>query len=421
MNINRLVNVRHQAQPGAWEVTLAGGRIGAFDGPHDVAAAPARHAGDTLDCGGGLLTPTLVDPHVHLDLAYSLDLVPENVSGTLGEAIGLWCEAKAHISAENTRARARKAIETEVSYGTGVMRSHVDVGTSAGLRLADGVLAAREDTRDICKIQLTAFPQDGLIRDPGALDNMRAALQRGFDLVGGIPHVERTPQDGRRHLELVFDLAQEFDANIDVHIDESDDPDSQFTEQLADLTIARGWQGRVTASHVCALASYDHAHAAKVIGLLAEARVDVVTNPGVNLHLQGRHDRYPKRRGLTRVRELLAAGVRCGAGQDCIVDPFYPLGKGQLLEQVFLLVHAEHMSTPDLMFQAMQMVCCHAGEILGLGQHRPEPGAPANVAVWPVTSIPELIRERPRPLAVLHAGRLVAGTLHPSTGAIPSC
>jgi len=313
------------------------------------------------------------------------------------------------LDAENVRQRAVRAIHAEIAYGTGIFRSHVDVSSAAGMRLCEGVLAAREQTRRDCKIQLVAFPQDGLVRDPGAVDLMRQALRSGVDLIGGIPHIERVPRDGLRHLELVFDLAAEFNADIDVHVDETDDPRSVYTEHLAAMTIERGWQGRVTASHVCALASYTDVHAARVIELLAEADIRVVTNPGMNLHLQGRYDGYPKRRGLTRVRQLLDAGITCGAGQDCIQDVFYPLGSGRLLEQVFLLVHAEHMAGSRRLRQALEMVCCQAGEVVSLGIHRPEPGAPANLALWPVETVEDLVRLRPAPRVVLHDGRPVAG------------
>jgi cytosine deaminase len=357
-----------------------------------------------------MVTPSLVDAHVHLDLAYSLSLVPPNQSGTLFEAIKLWEQAKPQITAENTRARAERAIRTEVGFGTGFLRAQTDVSSAAGLRLCEGVLAAGEATRDICKVEVVTFPQDGLVRDPPALDLMRQALRAGADIVGGIPHIERTPRDGLRHLELVFDLAAEFDAPIDVHIDETDDPQSMYTEHLAALTIERGWQGRVTASHVCALSSYTDVHAARVIDLLAEAQVSVVTNPAVNLYLQGRFDRYPKRRGLTRVRELLDRGIICAAGQDCINDPFYPLGQGKLLEQVFILVHADHMGSPERFRQACEMVCCQAGVVLGLGHHRVEVGAPANLVAHPLPNMLEVVRLRPRPRGVVHGGRLVAGT-----------
>jgi cytosine deaminase len=210
-------------------------------------------------------------------------------------------------------------------------------------------------------------------------------------------------------LQTIFDLAAEFNAPLDVHIDETDDPQSMYTEHLAALTIERGWQGRVTASHVCALSSYTDIHAARVIDLLAEASISVVTNPGVNLFLQGRFDRYPKRRGLTRVRELLERGIKCAAGQDCIKDPFYPLGTGQLLEQVYLLVHADHLDSPELFGQAFDMVGVMAGAVIGLPGHLKGVGAPANLVIIPETDLWELVRLRPRPLAVLHGGRLVAG------------
>jgi cytosine deaminase len=404
MNIDTIINARRRDDPGLWTIRCDGVRITEVE--QQAAELPVTGAA-TLDAAGGLITPSLCDAHVHLDLAFSRELVPPNASGTLVEAIGLWAAAKADITAENVRARAERAIHAEIGYGTGFLRSHVDVGAAAGLRLCEGVLAAREQTQRECKIQLVAFPQDGLVRDPGALVNMRNALRMGVDLVGGIPHVERVPADGVRHLALVFDLAAEFDADIDVHIDETDDPVSRYTEELAALAIARGWQGRVTASHVCALSSYTDVHARRVIDLLAEARVNVVTNPGVNLHLQGRFDNYPKRRGLTRVRELLDAGVRCAAGQDCLSDPFYPLGTGQMLDQAFLLVHAEHMGSPARMKQALEMVCCQAGLVLGLGHHRVQPDGHANVAIWPVADYTELIRLRPRPTAVVHAARRV--------------
>ncbi len=364
---------------------------------------------DVVDADGGLVVPALVDPHVHLDLAYSADIVPPNLSGTLLEAIEFWSKAKAELSAENVRERAVRAIHDEVGFGTGVMRSHVDMGSAAGMRLCEGVLAARESTRDICTIQFVAFPQDGLIRDPQAVDLVRQACRAGVDLVGGIPHVERTPRTGIRHLELMFDLAAEFDTDIDVHIDETDDPQSMYTEHLAELTIERGWQGRVTASHVCALSSYTDVHAERVMDMLAEARVNVVTNPGVNLHLQGRFDRYPKRRGLTRVSELLPRGVQCAAGQDCIKDPFYPMGNGQMLDQAFLLVHADHMISPDGIRQAFDMVCGMAGRVLGREDHQIVEGAPADITVFAESQVSELIRRKPRPSCVLHAGRRVDG------------
>lgn len=415
--IDAIHNATLLDRSGRWTLRLEAGRIaqvtesaGVSPATQPAAAAPSANA---IDAAGGLVVPALVDPHLHLDLAYALELppeiLPENRSGTLLEAIGHWSRAKEKLTPENVRDRAVRAIHDEVRCGTGYIRSHVDMGSTAGMRLCEGVLAAREATRDLCTIQLVAFPQDGMLRDAPAVDLVRQAMRAGVDLVGGIPHIERVPRDGLRHLELVFDLAAELDADIDVHIDETDDPSSRYTEHLAALTVQRGWQGRVTASHVCALSSYDDVHAARVIDLLAEARVHVVTNPGVNLHLQGRFDRYPKRRGLTRVRELLDRGIDCAAGQDCIRDPFYPLGNGRMLDQAFLLVHADHLSLPHQIRQAFDMVSAMAGRVTGLRTAGVEPGAPADLAVFPFGTVEELVRLRPDPVAVLHGGRPVNG------------
>jgi len=366
--------------------------------------------GRVIDAAGGLVLPSFVDPHLHLDLAYSLDLVRPNVSGTLIEAIRHWSAAKKKLTAANVRERALQAIHDEVGYGTGYIRTHVDVATNAGLRLAEGVLAAREASKDIVDIQVCVFPQDGILRDPGAYDQMRAGLEMGCDVVGGIAHNERTADDSKRHIDLLFELAIAFDADIDCHIDETDAPESRCTEYLAAQTIVHKWQGRVTASHVCALASYSDVHARKVIDLLAEARVHVVTNPPVNLHLQGRYDRYPKRRGLTRVSELLAAGVTVGAGQDCIRDPFYPLGTGQMLDVAHTLVHADHLSKPEQIEQALDTVTTGAAKALRLPGYGIAKGKTADLIILPVQTAHEAIRLRPRPTAVIKRGRIVSSS-----------
>lgn len=360
-----------------------------------------------IDAAGGLVLPSFIDLHLHLDLAYSLEIVPENKSGTLVEAIALYSEAKKTFTPDSVRERAVRAIRDEVSFGTGAIRNHVDVGSTADLRLCEGILAAREEMKDLMDIEVAAFPQDGVIRDPGAIDRMRAAMGMGCDIVGGIAHYERTPRDSQRQIQLLFDLAEEFSARIDCHIDETDSPESRCVEYLAAETIQRGWQGRVTASHVCALSSYEPVHAAKVVGLIAEAGIHVVTNPGVNLHLQGRFDSYPKRRGLTRVRELMAAGVNVSAGQDCIKDPFYPFGTGQMLEVAHLLVHADHLSLPDQIEAAMDCITVNPARSMLRTDYGTEPGCRADLVVLPVDSVHEAIRCRPRPLAVLRKGQRV--------------
>lgn len=395
------------ARPGFFTVFCENGRVG------EIIEQPGRielgefGGGSVIEADGGLLLPALVDAHLHLDLAYSRSEVRANQSGTLGEAIEIWAAAKCTISAQNVFERAMRAIAAEVEAGVGSIRTHVDVGAAAELRLVDGVLEARQACRDRVKIQVVAFPQDGLVRDPHALENLRLALGRGCELIGGIPHVERSREEGVAHLEMLFDLAQEFDCDLDVHIDETDDPYSTYTEHLATLTLQRSWQTRVTASHVCALASYPDAHAERVLGLLAEAQISVVTNPGVNLHLQGRHDGYPKRRGVTRITDLLNRGVICAAGQDCIDDPFYPLGNGNLLDQAFLLAHAEHLDTPPKLRAALEMVSGMAAELIGSGPREVNTGEPADLVVFDAADVSDLLRRRPAPVCVLHAGRMV--------------
>ncbi|MGB9626964.1 MAG: amidohydrolase family protein, partial [Phycisphaerae bacterium] len=365
------------------------------------------HRGATIDAAGGLVLPSLFDNHLHLDLAHSVDAVPENRSGTLLEAIGLWARAKAKMSPQNVCERAMRAIGEEVAFGTGYIRNHVDVGSTAGLRLCEGVLAARERMTDRVDIRLVTFPQDGVVRDPGAIDRMREALRMGCDLVGGIPHFERTYQDSCRQIDMIFDLAEELDCDIDCHIDETDAPESRCVEYLAAQTIERGWQGRVSASHVCALASYTDAHAKRVIDSLAEARITVVTNPQVNLHLQGRFDTYPKRRGLTRVRQCLAAGVNVAMGQDCIRDPFYPFGTGAMLDVAHTLVHADHLATPKQVEAVADILTVNAAKSWHLNDYGVARGKVADLIILPVDSIHEAIRLRPRPTAVLKHGKPV--------------
>lgn len=415
--VQRITNARLRGREGLFDLVVEGAviadvRATALERDATRAAIGSESRSNqgcqsgTIDAAGGLVCPSFVDPHLHLDLAYSLEMVPENRSGTLVEAIGLWSEAKRTITAENVCQRGVRAIKSEIAYGTGFIRTHVDVATNAGLRLVEGVLAAREQMKHLCEIEVVVFPQDGILRDPGAREQMAAAMKMGCDVIGGIAHNERTAADSRRHCEILFELAKAFDAPIDCHIDETDAPESRCVEELAALTLANSaWAGRVTGSHVCALASYADVHAAKVVSMIADAGMHVVCNPCVNMHLQGRFDRYPKRRGMTRVSELRARGVTLGAGQDCIKDPFYPLGTGQMLDIAHMLVHADHLSRPDDIEYAFDCVGANAARIMGIAGYGVSPGCGANLVVLPVESAAEAVRTRAKPVAVVRNGK----------------
>lgn len=405
--ITRIVNARVRGVEGLRDIEIDGVSIAEVRPAAGSAQGPGTDE-SVIDAAGGLVCPSFVDPHLHLDLAYSLELVDGAWPRTLVEAIGVWAAIKGEIAAEDVKARAIRAIKAEAGFGTGFIRTHVDVGSAAGLRLVEGVLAARDATKHLCEIEVVAFPQDGIVQDPGAEERMRQAMRMGCDVVGGIAHNERTAADSRRHCEILFEIASEFDAAIDCHIDETDAPESRCVEELAALTLANpAWAGRVTGSHVCALASYSDVHATKVISLIARAGMHVVCNPGVNMHLQGRFDRYPKRRGLTRVSELRRAGVTVGAGQDCIKDPFYPLGTGQMLEVAHMLVHADHLSGAEEIEYALDCVGANSARIMGIAGYGVSPGCGANLVVLPAPSAHEAVRTRPLPRAVLREGKAI--------------
>src|SRR5215471_13890025 len=259
-----------------------------------------------IDVAGRLVSPPFIDAHVHLDAVLTVGQPRYNTTGTLLEGIQIWSERKPSLTREDVRRRALQEIQWEVAQGTLHIRSHVDV-CDPELTALRALLEVREEVRDICHLQLVAFPQDGTLSFPNGKELMRKAIELGCDIVGGIPHYEWTRDMGVEDVHYAFALAKEFNRDIDCHCDETDDPLSRFTEVTAADTIEQGWQGRVTASHCTAMHSYDNAYAFKLLRLLSRAQVSVVANPFDNVVLQGRFDTYPKRRGITRVKELLAA------------------------------------------------------------------------------------------------------------------
>lgn len=387
------------------DIELAGGRVGAVDPASGAAAAP----GD-VDAAGGLLLPAFVDTHIHLDKVLIRAALAEH-DGTLAGAIGAIHTAKRSYDVQDVRRRARAVIESSVLTGTTRLRSHVDVDTIGGLVPLQGVIAAAADCADIAEVRTVAFPQEGILRDPGAAELMRAAMVAGADVVGGMPHWEDGEAAQREHVRFCFELAAEFDADVDMHVDETDDGGVRTLAMVVAQTERHGWQGRVSAGHVCALAAADEDYAAEVIAGCARAGVSVVSNPVTNLILQGRADRGLVRRGTTRVRELMAAGVNLAFGQDCVEDGFYPFGRGDMLEVALISGHATHLTTAaelDLLLDAVTVAPARAWR-LGDG-YGVLPGARADLQLYAADRWPAVLRAQDPPLLVWFAGRAVAGS-----------
>ncbi len=394
------------------------------DGPLDLGVKEGRVArvaphidgdGPEVDARGKLVAPTFVDPHVHLDKALITETVRDNVSGTLTEAIEIIWERKRRYDPDEILARANRVIRWAVRHGTTALRSHADVDTIGGLVPVEALLALKQQVAHLVDLQVVAFPQEGILQDPGSADLMRRAMELGADAVGGMPYNERTPEDSRAHVEFCLELAREFDADVDMHVDETDDPGARTLAMLADATLRFGWEGRVTAGHTCALAAYPDPYAAKVIGLVERAGIHMITNPATNLMLQGRYDRQPVRRGITRVKELMAAGVNVGYGQDCLRDTFYPtFGQADLLEVGLITAHAAQLSMPSEVDALFDMPTVNGAGVMRLADYGLTEGCRASFNILDCPDVQEAFRTRPD-RTVFRDGRRIARTRTEST------
>ena len=394
-------------------------RDGRVDGaPVDIAIAGERIAAlgrglegaAELDAGGRLVSPAFVQPHIHLDKVLTGPLLGPNRSGTLAEAIAISHRVKRTATVEQIRARAGEVIRAAVIAGTTAIRSHVDVDTIGGLKGLRGVAAARDDHADLCAVQLVAFPQEGIWRDPGTGELMAEAMREGADVVGGMPHWEDGLDAARRPIAFCLDLAPRSDADVALQVDETHDPNWRSFEILVEEADRRGWGERTTAGHLCAMAGWDDDYAASAIRRAAAAGVMVATNPPTNLMLQGRGDFEPRRRGIPRIKELLAAGVIVGAGQDCVDDAFYPFGAADPLQVALIVAHAAQLGTPDEIAAALRMVTADAARLLRLPDYGLLPGARADLVVLDAATAREALREQAPRRWVLRDGRVVAET-----------
>ena len=395
-------------------VNLPDGRrnydIGILNGSIEkIAPAIDATAKNEIQAAGYLATPPFVDSHFHLDAVLTYGQPRINQSGTLLEGIALWGELKPHLTIDNIKARAEKLCHWAIARGTLAIRSHVDISDNR-LLAVQALLEVQRQFKPYLDIQLVAFPQDGYFRHSGSPINLVRALDMGVDVVGGIPHFERTMAEGAKSVTALCELAAERGLPVDMHCDESDDPLSRHIETLIFETKRLGLAGQVTGSHLTSMHSMDNYYASKLLPLMKEADVHAVANPLINITLQGRHDTYPKRRGMTRVREMLAAGINVSFGHDCVMDPWYSLGSHDMLEVAHMGLHVAQMTGITEMKQIFDAVTRNGAKTLGLEGYGLEPGCHADLVILQAADIHEALRLKPVRLYVLRRGKVVSRT-----------
>ena len=383
------------------DIGIRGDRIAAVE---DLAGAAA---GQVIDATGDLVSPPLVDPHFHMDATLSYGTPRLNASGTLLEGIGLWGELRDIATVDQMVTRAVAYCDWAVSMGLLAIRTHVDT-TPDHLRGVTAMLEVKRIVAPYLDLQLVAFPQDGLYRTASSRANLIRALDAGVDVVGGIPHFERTMEDGAESVRDVARIAAERGLMLDLHCDETDDPMSRHVETLACEVTRHGLGARAAGSHLTSMHSMDNYYVSKLLPLIAESGMTAIPNPLINIMLQGRHDTYPRRRGLTRVREMQAHGITVGWGQDCVLDPWYPLGTADMLDVAFMGLHVAQMSSPADMARCFDMVTVQNARIMGLQGYGLAPGCAASLVVLDAGSAVEAVRLRPDRLCVVSKGRVVS-------------
>lgn len=399
-----IINARLRGKPGLYRIELSGERIDAIHAQPDVAVS----AGDgDIDAGQNLVTAPFVEPHIHLDATLTAGEPAWNMSGTLFEGIERWAERKAMTTHEDIKSRATKTIGMLVDHGIQHVRTHVDV-TDPTLTALKAMVEVREEVRHLVDLQIVAFPQEGIESYDNGRALMTEAVALGADVVGGIPHFENTRDQGVSSIKFLMDLAERTGCLVDVHCDETDDPQSRFLEVLAEEARVRGMGAQVTASHTVAMGSYDNAYCSKLFRLLKRSGINFISCPTESIHLQGRFDTWPKRRGVTRVAELDRAGINVCFGQDSIVDPWYPLGNGNILRVLEAGLHICHMLGYEDIQRSLDLITDNSARTLNLGErYGIEVGRPANLLVLSAPDDYEMIRSQGHALVSIRAGKVL--------------
>ncbi len=397
-------NASLRGQTGLWNITIENGKF------KDITQDKVKDTKNTLDVNGSLVLPPFIEPHIHLDTTLTAGEPEWNLSGTLFEGIQRWSERKESLTLEDVKTRSKKAIKWQIAQGIQHIRTHVDV-TDPELTALKAMIEVKEELAEFVNIQLVAFPQEGILSYPNGKELLEEAVKLGADVVGGIPHFEFTREYGVESMKIAFDLAEKYDKLVDIHCDEIDDEQSRFVEVVANEAYQRGYGKKTTASHTTAMGSYNDAYTAKLFRLLKMSNINFVSNPLINIHLQGRFDTYPKRRGLTRVKEIQAAGMNICFGHDDIFDPWYPLGTGNMLQVLHMGIHAAQLMGYEEIINSIDLVTKNSAKTLHIEEeYGIEAGKPANFIVLNADNEYDVIRKQ---AAVTHSyrnGKLIAGT-----------
>ncbi|RYL94986.1 cytosine deaminase [Sporolactobacillus sp. THM7-4] len=400
-----MYNVRLPQKDGLWQIGIRDGRF--FDiSPMTGSIPPA----DGMDAEGGTAFPPFIEPHIHLDTILTAGEPEWNMSGTLFEGIETWALRKKDLTMGDVKQRATKALRWQAAQGIQFVRTHVDVN-DPNLTALKAMLEVKEEISPYLELQIVAFPQMGVLTSPNGKDLLKEAVLMGADVVGGIPHYELTREDGVASLKYIFELAARHGKLIDIHCDEIDDEQSRFVETVAAEAYRTGLGERVTASHTTAMHSYNNAYTAKLFRLLKLSKINFVANPLVNIHLQGRFDSYPKRRGLTRVKELIDHHINICFGHDDICDPWYPLGTGNMLQVLFMGIHVGQLMGYEQINDAMKLITWNSAKTLQIEENYGiEPGKPANLIILPATDGYDAIRRQVPIRWSIRKGKIIAET-----------
>ncbi|MHC1510479.1 cytosine deaminase [Pediococcus pentosaceus] len=365
---------------------------------------------EVIDANGKLLLPPFIDSHVHLDATLTAGDPEWNETGTLFDGIRIWSERKQTLTKKETKERAIQTLKKQASHGIQFVRSHVDT-TDPSFTALEALLEVKDEVKDFMELQLVAFPQEGILSFKNGKNLIKQAVEMGVDVIGAIPHFEFNRDYGVDSLKYIVELAEKYDKLIDVHCDEIDDPNSRHLEVLATLAYESGLKNKVTASHTTAMGSYNDAYVYKLMRLLEMSDINMVCNPLINMHLGGRFDMYPKRRGLTRVKELLENNVNVSFGEDDIKDPWYPMGDGNMLDSIHMGIHATQLMGYSQIMNTYNLITNNGAKTLNVTDHYGiEVGKPANCLIFNTDNFYNELNERKELLYSIHNGKVIVKT-----------